>query len=271
MNRITCNSPVATLYFVALLALPVGAAERENEAALLPDASSILERAAAYLAGQSRFSVLIRDGYNVVQESGQKIEFGDLRNVLVQRPNNLRIEIERSDGDRSIMVFDGKELTAFHQTHNVYAKAPLEGDVDAAIIHFVGDLRMRLPLAMLLLTSLPSELERRVQSLEYVEESTILGRPCDHLAGRTQDVDFQVWVAHGDKPLIHRVVLTYKNETGAPQFRAQFSDWNFAPRVAKRKFAFTPPTGASQIQFLAHMIETARANTAAPAKTGDQP
>ena len=130
-----------------------------------------------------------------MQASGQKIEFGDLRKVLVQRPHNLRLEIEQSDGDVSVVVFDGKELTAFDQSNNVYAKTPLEGDVDAAIIHFVRDLQMRLPLAMLLLSGLPAELDRRVQSLDYVEETEILGVLCDHLAGRTGDVDFQVWVA----------------------------------------------------------------------------
>ena len=42
----------------------------------------------------------IRDGYDVVQESGQKIEFGELRNVTVSRPDRLRIEVERSDGQK---------------------------------------------------------------------------------------------------------------------------------------------------------------------------
>ena len=270
MHRIRCKFPLAVLCFAALLALPAGAAEQNDEAAP-PDASSILKRAAEYLAGESRFSVVIRDGYDVVQASGQKIEFGDLRKVLVQRPHNLRLEIEQSDGDVSVVVFDGKELTAFDQSNNVYAKTPLEGDVDAAIIHFVRDLQMRLPLAMLLLSGLPAELDRRVQSLDYVEETEILGVLCDHLAGRTGDVDFQVWVAQNGQPLIHRVVLTYKNEVSAPQFRAQFSDWNFDPEVVDTQFAFTPPPGASQIQFLAQMIEIPRGPAATPAQTGDEP
>ena len=61
---------------------------------------SILKKMSDFLAGAGRFSVTIRDGYEVVQESGQKIEFGELRNVTVSRPDQLRIEVERSDGQK---------------------------------------------------------------------------------------------------------------------------------------------------------------------------
>ena len=55
--------------------------------------------------------------------------------------------------------------------------------------------------------------------------------PCDHIAARTATVDFQVWVAEGERPLPRRVVITYLEEEGQPQFRAQFSDWNLTPEV----------------------------------------
>jgi len=44
-------------------------------------AMSILKKMSEFLAAAERFSVTIRDGYDVVQESGQKIEFGEVRNV----------------------------------------------------------------------------------------------------------------------------------------------------------------------------------------------
>jgi len=45
-----------------------------------------------YLAQTERFSVVVRDGYDVVQESGQKLEFGEVRKLTVSRPDHLRIE-----------------------------------------------------------------------------------------------------------------------------------------------------------------------------------
>jgi hypothetical protein len=49
-------------------------------------AASILKNMSEYLAHADRYGVTIRDGYDVVQESGQKIEFGELRIVTVSRP-----------------------------------------------------------------------------------------------------------------------------------------------------------------------------------------
>ena len=67
-----------------------------------------------------------------------------------------------------------------------------------------------------------------------------------HLAARTDTVDFQVWVADGDKPLPQRVVITYKKAKGEPQFWAQFSDWNLAPAMRIRHSAAKPPDGAQK-------------------------
>ena len=236
-----------------------------------PEAMTILQRAAQHMADAARFSVTIRDGYDVVQADGQKIEFGDQRQVLVNRPNQLRVEIERSDGKQSTVVFDGKNLTAYDHANNVYAQSAIAGDVDAAIRYFVRDLRMRLPLAMLLVRQFPAELERRVQQLDFVEETSCSGVPCDHLAARGADVDFQIWIAQGDQPLIQRVVLTYKLAEGAPQFRAEFSDWNFNPAVPASKFDFQPPADAKPIQFLAQSVETARTRQKPAAQTGETP
>src|SRR5439155_816128 len=77
--------------------------------------------------------------------------------------------------------------------NNVYATAPQPGGVDQTIVHFVRDLGMKLPLAMLLVSQLPAELTERVQSVDYVEKTSIDGAPSHHLAARTDSVDFQVW------------------------------------------------------------------------------
>jgi hypothetical protein len=56
----------------------------------------------------------------------------------------------------------------------------------------------------------------------YVGEATIAGILCDNLALRNEDEDVQLWVAQGDKPVPRRIVVTYKNLDGQPQFWTQF-------------------------------------------------
>jgi hypothetical protein len=93
------------------------------------------------------------------------------------------------------------------------------------------------------LQSIKEELEKRITEIDYVELTNIAGKPADHLAVRTADTDFQIWLAQGEQPLPLRVVITYKKEVGQPQFRANLSDWNLAPKIDEAALAFSPPQG----------------------------
>ena len=228
---------------------PAAAPVTETQA----QASAILTRMADFLGGTERFSVSMRAGYDVVQKSGQKIEFGDMRKVTLSRPDRLRMEGERSDGAKTLTVFNGKEIVLIDETSNVYATAPQPGGLDDTIVHFVKDLGMKLPLAVLLVSQLPAELKARVRSVDYVERTNIDGSPSHHLAARTDMVDFQVWVADGDRPLPQRVVISYKQAKGEPQFWAQFSDWNLAPALDDSTFLAKPPDGAQKVAFAAQL------------------
>jgi len=234
------------------------------------DAKGILQRMANYLAKTQAFSVNLSDSYDTVQASGEKIEFSATRKIVVSRPNGLRVEREASDGGKQTVLYDGKDITIFSPSDNVYAQTAKPGGIDEAVKYFLKDLNMRLPLAVLLVSQLPAELERRTQSLEYVEKTTIHGQAAHHLAARTETVDYQVWIAEGPKPLPLRVVLTYKLEEGQPQFRAQFSDWNLAPQIDNAQFVFTPAEGAKKIAFLAQVPNIVPGASENPAHSGEK-
>jgi hypothetical protein len=228
---------------------PAAAAVTESQA----QARAILMRMAEFLGGTQRFSVSVRGGYDAVQKSGQKIEYNEMRKVTLSRPDRLRVEGERSDGAKKLTVFTGKEIVLIDAASNVYATAPQPGGLDDTIVHFVKDLGMRLPLAVLLVSQAAAELKDRVRSVDYVERTNLQGSTSHHLAARTDEVDFQVWVADGDTPLPQRVVITYKKAKGEPQFWAQFSDWNLAPAIADSTFLATPPDGAQKVAFAAQL------------------
>lgn len=228
-------------------------------------AREILARMAQFLAKNQRFSVQVHAGYDAVQPSGQKIEFSEKRTVTLSRPNRLRLEGSGSDGAKVLTVFTGKEILLIDHVAGVYATTPQPGGIDETVKHFVGELGMRLPLAVLLLSDLPQELQARVQMVDYVERTSVNGAPAHHLAARTDTVDFQVWVADGDKPLPQRVVITYKQAEGQPQFRAQLSGWNLTPAISDATFNVKPPQKAQKVVFAAQL---ARAKPAAGDKPG---
>lgn len=206
---------------------------------------------ANFLAAAEKFSFSLRAGFDVVQDNGQKIEFGEIREITVQRPDRVRIEELASDGARDVMVFDGKNISILNGEKKVFAQAPQPGDIDTTVLYFVRDLQMRLPLAPLLMRHFPRELERRMQSIDAVEQTDILGQPALHLAGRTATVDFQVWIAEGKQPLPLRIILSYREIEGHPQFWANFSKWDLTPEINKTSFIFAAPADATQIMFAA--------------------
>jgi hypothetical protein len=226
---------------------------------------------AALLGSTPRLSVTAHASYDAVQASGQKIEWNEVRTLTLRRPDRLRMEAEKSNGARSLVVFDGTQISAFDESGRTYAQAAQPGGVDETLVYFVRDLGMRLPLAALFVSRAATDLGRRVKSVAYVEKTGILGAPAHHLAGRTDSVNFQIWIADGDQPLPQRVVLTYPNAPGQPEFRAQFSAWNLAPELADALFTFTPPAGTSRIPFAAALPRYGAATSGAAAKKGSKP
>ena len=47
-----------------------------------------------------------------------------------------------------------------------------------------------------------------------------------------------------------QLVITYKEEPGAPQYRARFTEWDFQPRLSPHYFDFVPSAGADEIEFM---------------------
>jgi len=209
---------------------------------------------ARFLGNRETFGVTMRAGYEVVQDSGQKIEFGEIREIIVDRPEHIRVTEVASHGNQSFMLFDGKQITMFDGETSLFAQAPQPGDIDATVIYFVRDLKMRLQLAPMLMEGFSEELQRRVQSIEYVERTDIMGEPAHHIVARTANVDFQVWIADSKRPLPLRIVLNYPHQEGNPQFWANFSKWDLSPRIRKSTFEFKPPTDAQQIVFVVQVI-----------------
>ena len=149
------------------------------------------------------------------------------------------------------MVFDGRWITAFNARENVYARVQRPGSLDQALVYMVRDLQATMPLARLFTTGFPLYVDKRAMSVTFVEECTLFDVPTHHLAARSEDVDLQLWIAKGPEPLPRRVVITYKNAPGQPQFRADLHDWSVAPNADATAFTFVPPAGAEQVIYLA--------------------
>jgi hypothetical protein len=239
------SAGIASALLLVLVAAPVSAKSDADERA-----AKRVEAMANFLAKAPRLSVTADCSYDVVQDSGQKIEFGEVRAITLRRPDRARIDATRRDGVRRSLVFDGKQLAAFDLDQKVYATVAKVGTTDAAFDYFKNDLDMRLPLSELFSSSLPQKISDMLGSARLVGEETVNGVATDHVALRGDTADLQLWIARTGDPLPQRLVITYRLAEGQPQYEANFRDWNLAPDVPDSAFTFTPAEGAQEIPFL---------------------
>jgi len=213
-------------------------------------AAARVEAMAKLLAKAQRLHVVVDCTYDVAQDWGQKIEFGERRELTLRRPDRARVDVTRRDGSRRGLLFDGAQLTAFDIDEKVYAMVPKPGTVDAALAYYTQDLKMRLPLRELFAADFPQKLKDVLGSARLVGKETVGGVGTDHVAFRGDTADVQLWIARDSDPLPQRIVITYRLAEGQPQFEGDFHGWTFTPDVPDSAFTFVPAEGAEKIPIL---------------------
>ena len=214
-----------------------------------PVVLGILKDAADYLTASETFTFKGETAFDAIQDDGTKVEFGGSSRALIARPDRLRLEVQKRGGQRRIMVFDGDNMWAYSKNHNVYATTAQPGDIDESLDFSIAVLRMKAPLADLVSPRLYETMTDGLVGAIYVDEAVVAGVKSHHLLISNDYVDVQLWVAEGDKPLIQRIVITYREEEGQPQFRAHFLDWNTSPANVDKGLKFSPPEDAERIRF----------------------
>ena len=219
-----------------------------------PDAVALLKRFGKALEAEPKFSFAIDYSYDVVQEDGQKLEFGASRVYTVRRPDHLRIDEERRSGGPRELLFDGDRITVYIVDDKAYALANLKQhrDMDSMLDVIRDALDIPVPLGDLLRAKPLTQIEEGMQSAYIVGRETLAGTECDHVAWRTDEVDVEAWIRASDPQLLERVVINYRDVDGQPSFRAQFRNWNRSPDVADGIFVFKPTADVERVRFSVH-------------------
>jgi hypothetical protein len=196
-----------------------------------------------YLEAQQSLSFDVDSSVDVVTTAGQKLKIATSASIALQRPDKIRVQ--RRGGFASVeVVFDGKTLSVLNRDANVYGQADLPGSVDDLVNTLRNDFRHPLPAADLLATDIEAALTAEVTEVMDLGSGVIRGEECDHLAFRTPEVDWQIWIAQGDQPHPCRFVITSKGVEGWPEYTLDFSGWE----NGQSEFAFAAPAGASRVE-----------------------
>jgi len=204
-----------------------------------------------FIAAAPAFSLVSDTGQEVMQRNGQLLEFGSRLTLAIQRHSQAIGRFDSRNGDSSTTVLDGEVISVYGVKDNIYVydTTGQPGDIDTSLEFLVNQLGVPRQLRDFFSKDLTASLSGAVKSGYYVGESMISGVLCDHLALRGEKEDVQVWIARGDEPVPRRIVITYRELEGQPQFWAQFIEWDFSPGLSDTTFTFSPPEDAKRIQF----------------------
>lgn len=203
----------------------------------------------AHLAGATTFSVHIEKQFDVIRTNGAKVLYSGALDLLVNREGGLHIDYG-DDLSAKEAWYDGTTLTFMDHLENVYARVPAAGRVGEMMVDVNERFGLELPLAPLLEYTQPGDFESAVQSATYLGLHDAAGESCHHALYRGANVDLQLWITAGDKPLLRKMVVTFLNIEGVPQQSLVFSDWNLKPDIDSRSFKADIPDGAIRTEFL---------------------
>jgi len=235
----------AAAALTGLLALSVSAADKKP--VLDPRADELLKRMGDYLGHAKFFSVNAEVWQDIQLSSGQRIQAGRTINLQVRRPNRLRAEVHSTRRNREL-VHDGSAITLLNRAQNLYGTARASGSLDEAMDIASERFGIPMPLEDFIRSDPHKDLLRKATSGADIGPVTVLGVPCEHLAFTQDNIDWQVWIENGARPVPRKFVITYKDEPDSPQYTAIFSNWDFATELPDFVFQFEPPAGASKIK-----------------------
>jgi hypothetical protein len=185
---------------------------------------------------------------DIVADTGQKIQYIGHTEILVRRPDRLWLRrsgpLAQVDG-----FYDGKNTTLYDTQRNFYATRPAPASLDGLLDMIQDELGMDLLAADILYSDLNDGLMRHTVSGFYVGVGVVEGVRAHQLAFRGKEIDWQVWIDAGPRPVPLKYLVTRKWYAGAPEMGVVLSNWNLDPKATDDQFIFKPPAGATKAVF----------------------
>jgi hypothetical protein len=240
----------ATLLLVLGLWGIAATAQGEESGPIDPRAVERLQRMSAVLAQSRTLSLKAESLYDQVELSGVKIKRAVTQEIVLRRPDSLYFRSSRDDGKVREGHYDGKALTIVPEGGGAYARIDAAGGTDAMLDLIQSDYQVNVPVADLLYGDLYGRVKNYLLSGVYLGPRTVGGEVLDQLSFETTGADWQLWLEQGDRPLPRRLVVTFVNAPGEPEYLTVIKEWTLDQDPDAGLFRFDPPAEWRRIEIL---------------------
>jgi hypothetical protein len=242
MRRLCCFTISITLW-LGLSPLVFGQTQVDSQA------DEVLKAVTAY---NSRLSSLVISA-EITEESvygdTHKLQFGGTLDIGIRRPASFFAVVQSDLENRRMYLSDGT-FTVFDEDVNVYAQAPVPGNLHEVFSQLYTNYGISSPGGELFSGSAYELLVGNASSVIYVGVGNVNGRDCHHIAGILDDMDWQLWVRKGGDPELCKYVVTDRDVPMAPQFSITITKWAANAAISDRQFRFQAPADAEAIEFV---------------------
>lgn len=243
---------IGVVLLLAMVGMPwvsvaVGAPASKGSETLDPKAVEVMQKMGEYMASLQKFKVHSDRIMEMILPNDQKLHSDRSSDLFVQKPDQLRVTVTSAKRDMDFF-YDGKTFTLYTRRQKYYASAPAKPTIGEMIEQASSEYDIEFPLVDVLYHH--DVLLKEVMSGNYVGRSLIQGVMCHQLAFRQKDIDWQVWIEEGGKPLLRRLVISDKSQKGEPLTIISLSNWDVSPTFEAGLFTFTPPADAQKIKFV---------------------
>jgi hypothetical protein len=209
-----------------------------------PDAVRALEKMGDYLRTLKTFQIRSQTSRDEVLDDGQNVEFDGVVDMIVEKPNHLRVDVA-SDKQQRLFFYNGTSLSVWARRVNYYATVPAPPTIRELVDRLISKYDIELPIVDLFYWSDRNSTDQ-ISSAIDLGTSQVDGVTCEHYAYRQDGADWQVWMQQGDYPLPRKLVISTTTDEARPRYTSVLT-WNLAPSFNDAAFTFVPPPDARKI------------------------
>jgi hypothetical protein len=200
------------------------------------------------LVASKSFSYRSKSAIELQSDSGQFVTFFTEAEVALQRPNKLHMSVS-GDSPSIHLYYDGNKVSAIDVDSNVYAVSTPLANIDDMLNYVMTKAQVNFPSADIMYSDPYATMTKNLTDATVIGDSAINGVAVEHFAYREPTIDWEIWIAKGEKALPLRLAMTYRQVQGHPSFLVEFTDWKLNPKLKAQTFAFNAPANGKQIEF----------------------
>jgi hypothetical protein len=246
LGRGTHRSGLIAIILLALVAYGAAAAGQAKQGRIEPKADEILRRMSHSLASAKALRFRAHDMVDQVMETGQKLQFSRTLDVAARRPGAFRASV-RGDAEDVEYAYTGGKLTIVNNRERCYALQDVPQTIDEMFDFLAERYGITAPLADLLFSDPYEAMTGRVRVGQYLGLHLVGQTQCHHLAFRQEGIDWQIWIEDSERAVPCKVVITYKEMPGQPQFTALLDKWDLSADVPDTTLALPVPAGYKRV------------------------